>query len=119
AQDDHWPDRPFREAFGPCITLNVPDPLITAVDCHRQLLMDIRRIIPGNQHRRVTVAAKQADQFVFGDARVDGRTGYLVSIEMQNWQHCAVAHRVEKFVALPTTLKRTGFRLSISDDARN
>src|SRR5437667_4592388 len=36
---------------------------------------------------------------------------------MQNRQHCAVTHGVEKLVSLPASFQRTRFRLSIPDDA--
>src|SRR5207244_6219053 len=41
----------------------------------------------------------------------------LVSVEVQDRQHCAVADRVQELHALPRALERTRFRLAVSDDS--
>ena len=93
--------------------------LVTSVQRGCKLLMDVHGIVSGNQKRRVTVAAEEADQFVFRNAGVDSGAGYFVSVQMQDRKHGAVAHGVEKLVAFPAAFQRTGFGFSVSDDAGN
>ena len=51
-------------------------------------------------------------------ARIVG-IGDLVAIEMQDRQHRAIGHRIEKFVGMPGRRQRPGFRFAVADHASN
>ena len=77
-----------------------------------------RRVIALDEIRRVAVAAKKRFQLVAGNAGQHRGAGDLVAVQMQDGQHRAVVHRVEKLVRVPACGKRAGFRFTIADDAR-
>ncbi len=69
--------------------------------------------------RRPSQAPHEQVELLGRYARQDGWVGNLVSIQMQNGKHGAIAHRVEKFVGVPTGGQRSCLRFSISDRYRN
>ena len=48
--------------------------------------------------RCVAVADKQSFQFLMTDARKNGRIGDLITVEIQNRQHCTVANRIDELI---------------------
>ena len=80
-------------------------------------LVHLHRVVALDEIRRVTVAAKQRFQFVVRNARQHRRAGNLVAVQMQDRQHRAVVHRIEKLVRVPAGGERAGFRFAIADDA--
>src|ERR1017187_2781286 len=63
------------------------------------------------------VAGKEADEFFIVHTAKHGWIRDLPAIEMKNRQHCAVTHRVQKFIAMPARRERPGFRLAVSHHA--
>ena len=59
----------------------------------------------------------QADQLGLRNPGEHRRVGDLVAVQVQNRQHRAVAHRVEKLVRMPARRQRTGLGLAVTDDA--
>ena len=117
AKDDHRPGRPLQVAVVAGIG---PDPLDLGhcgVEHAGQLLVDVRRIVPLDEVRRIAHALEELLQFLLGDARKEARVGDLVAVEVEDRQHAAVAGRVEELVAVPAGRERPGLRLAVADDA--
>ena len=64
---------------------------------------------------RPAVAAHQALEFVVRDAREKRRVVDLVSVEMEDGQHRAVARGVEELVDVPGGGERAGFGFAVAD----
>ena len=115
-EDDHGPTGTVGESVFARFVLNGLNFGQRQVHGFRHELEHVLRFMPGDEVGVPTVAAKQFGQLAFGDAREDCGVGDLVSIEMEDWQDCAIAYRVQKFVAMPAGGQRTGFRFAITDD---
>ena len=72
---------------------------------------------PFNEVRLVAIALEQLLELVSGNTRKKARIGDLVAIQMQDRQHRAVAHRIEKLVGVPSGGQRAGLRLAVADHA--
>ena len=81
--------------------------------------MHRRRIVALDEMRHVPVAAEERFEFVAGDARQYRGPGNLVAVQMQNGQHGAVVHRIEKLVRVPAGRERAGLGLAVADDTRD
>ena len=62
-----------------------------------------------------SVADEQSCQLLVADSREQSWVVDLVSVEMENWEDCTIADRVEEFGAVPTCGKRSSFGFTISD----
>jgi hypothetical protein len=58
-------------------------------------------------------------QFLVRNASKNRRIGNLVAIQMQHWQHGAVANRIEKLVRMPGGRQRPGFGLTVANHYRD
>ena len=65
------------------------------------------------------VAAHQALELVVRDASEERRVVDLVSVEMQDGQHGAIARRVEEFVDVPRRGEGAGFGFAVADNGGN
>ena len=81
--------------------------------------MDGGRLVALNEVRRVAVATKERVELLARDAREDGGAGYLITVEVQDRQHRAVARGVEELVRVPRSCQRTGLRFAVPDNARD
>ncbi|SAL79986.1 hypothetical protein AWB67_05548 [Caballeronia terrestris] len=63
----------------------------------------------------VSIAHEQRLEFLVADAREDGRVRDLVAVQVENRQHGAVAHGIEKLVRMPRRGERPGFRFAVAD----
>ena len=79
-------------------------------------LMHLLRVIAFNKVRRPAAASKKLLQFLMLDTGQDGRVADLIAIEVEDWQHSSISNGVEKFVGLPCSCQRTGFRFAVADD---
>ncbi len=75
------------------------------------------RIVAFHEQWRVTVTREQRLQLGVADARQDRRVGNLVAIQVQDWQHCPIAHGVEELVRMPRGRQRPRLGLAVTDDA--
>ena len=119
SEDDH---RPLRTLVGTARAggrLDIPDLVQHDIQRGRQLLVDLRRLVAGDEVRLVAVADHQVAQLRLGDAGQDRGIGDLVAVEMQNRQDRAVAHRVEELVRVPAGGKGARLGLAVADDAAN
>ena len=78
--------------------------------------MHCRGIVTLDEMGRISVSAKQRFKLLMTDPRQHCRIGDLVAVEVQDWQHGAVAHRVEELVGMPARRERTRLCLAIADD---
>jgi hypothetical protein len=116
SHDDHRPDRAFRESFLPRISLNVLNLSDHRLERGGHELVHHRRVIAFDKVRRVSVPAKKRLELLMADPRQHGRIGDLVSVEMEDRQHGAVPHRIQKLVRMPARRKRPGLRFAVADD---
>ena len=92
---------------------------IDRVESRGHELVHRHRVVALDEIRRVTVAAEERFQFVAGNARQHRGPGNLVAVQMQDGQHGAVVHRIEKLVRVPAGRERAGLRFAVADDARD
>ena len=86
-------------------------------DRRGHLLMHELRVVAFDQVRRPSISLKEILEFLRGDTGQERGIGYLVSVQMQDRQHRAIVHRVEKFVGVPTRGKCARLGLAISHHA--
>ena len=67
--------------------------------------------------RLIAVATQQVGQFLAADAGEYRRIGDLVAVEMKDRKNRTITRGIQKFVGMPACGKRTGFRLTVADDA--
>ena len=114
--DDHRPDWALGESILPRIRLDAANLADHRFERGGHELVHHRRVIAFDEMRRVAVSAKKRLELLMTDPRQHGRIGDLVAVEMQDRQHGAVAHRIQKLVGMPARRKRTGLRFAITDD---
>ena len=114
--DDHRPDRAFRKSILPRVSLDVPNLADHRLQRGGHEFVHDCRVVAFDEMRRVPVSAKKRFELLMTDPRQHGRIGDLVAVEMQDRQHGAVAHRIEKLVGMPARRKRPGLRFAIADD---
>ena len=74
-------------------------------------------IIALNHIRGVAITSKQGVKFVPRNPAEERRPGNLVAVQVQNRQHRAVVHWIQKFIRVPAGGQRSGFRFAIADYA--
>ncbi len=79
--------------------------------------MHLGRIVAFDEVWRVPDAYEKGGQLVARNARQHRRPGDLVTIEMQDRQHGAVALGIQELVRVPTRCQRPGLGLAIADHA--
>ena len=79
--------------------------------------MHFLRLITFHKVGCPAAASQELLQFLMLNASEYGRVADLVAIEMQDRQHRSVGNWVQKLVGLPCGRERTGFRLTVADDA--
>jgi len=82
-----------------------------------QTLMHNGRDIAFHVVRFIAVAMQKVGQFLAGDAGEYRRIGDLETVEMKDRKNRTIARGIQKFVGVPARGKRTGFRLTVADDA--
>ena len=75
------------------------------------------RVVAFHEVGRPAAASEKLLQFLVLDAGQHGRVADLVAVEVQDRQHGAIGHRIEKLVGLPGCRQGACFRLTIADDA--
>ena len=116
AHDDHRPDRAFRKSFLPRVSLDAADLADHGFERSRHELVHDGRLMPFDKMRRVSVSTKKRFKLLVTDPRQHCRIGDFIAVEMQDRQHGAVAHRIEKLVGMPARRKRSRLRFAITDD---
>ena len=82
--------------------------------------MHLRRVVPFDEITAPSRSrAAELRQFLVRNAGENGRVGDLVAIEMQDRQHRAVGHGIEKLVGMPGRRQRAGFGFTVTDHARD
>src|SRR5438046_667442 len=76
-------------------------------------------LVAFNEVRHIAVAAEQVRELLPRDPRQYRGTRNLVAIEMQDWEHRAIANGIEKFVRVPAGRHRTGLGFAVTDNARD
>ncbi len=75
------------------------------------------RVAAFDEIRFIAIAREQGLELVVADACKDGRVGDLVSVEIQDRQHGAIARWVDELVGMPRRGERPRLRFSVADDA--
>ena len=119
AQHDHRPAGTAVLAAGTRATLYRADLAEHVVERRGQFLMHARRIVTGDEVRLPAVAGEEVVELGLGDACEHGRVRDLVTVEVQDREHRAVADRIEELVRVPARGERTRLRLAVTDDARD
>ena len=68
---------------------------------------------------RPAAASYKLLQFLMLDASQNGWVADLIAIEVEDWQHSSISNGIEKFIGLPGSGQRAGFRFAITDDTGN
>ncbi|MNO45909.1 hypothetical protein D3C76_361870 [compost metagenome] len=120
AQHQHGPQRPLRRRGLPgssCIMLNISNFQNHRVQCLRQCLMHLQRVIAFDEVRIVAIAIQQGREFILTDSGQYGGIGDFVAIEVQDGQYRSVPRRVEKLVGVPTGCQCPCLGLAVTDHA--
>ena len=78
--------------------------------------MHDRWVVAFDEIRLVAVPAKKRLKLLVTNARQDRRIGDFIAVEMQDRQHRAVMHRIEKLVGMPAGCERSRFCFAVADD---
>src|SRR5207248_582560 len=116
-QYDHRPAGPFARAVIAGGALGAFDLVERLVESGRELLVDLGRVVAGDEQRVPAVAFEERDPFLLGDPGEYGRVGDLVAVQMQEREDGAVPARVEELVAVPARRERPRLSLAVSDHA--
>src|SRR5580700_8766811 len=117
---DHRPTRQFRSrCTAPGFVLNVVDLQDALLHYLRHTLMHGFRLISLHKVRRIAVAAHQALKLFTRNPCEYRWIRNLVSIQMEDWQNRAIAHRVKEFIRVPGSRKRTRLGFTVADHDRN
>ena len=84
----------------------------------RELRMDGRGLVTGDEVRLVAVAAQQRDELVVADAGRHGGVGDLVAVEVQHRQDRTVGDRVEELVRVPAGRQGPGLGFPVTHHAQ-
>ena len=117
AQHDHGPHAALREAQRTGLLLNGANVRQHAIERAGQRLVYLRGVVAFDKIGLVAVAFQKAGEFLVGNARQHRRPGDLISVQVQDRQHRAVAGRIEEFVGMPAGGQGSGLRFSIADHA--
>jgi hypothetical protein len=116
-QDDHRPPRPGGIPAIPSRPLDVLDLLDHSVEDLGHALVHNQGIVAFDKIRMVPVPLEECAQLCLGDPRQQGRVRDLVPVQVEDWEHRAIADRVEKLVRVPARRQRAGLGLAVPDDA--
>ena len=97
-EDDHRPARALDRTLGPGFVLDGPDLADHRAQGRRHTLVHLCGLVALDEIRPVAVADEQALQLLAGNARQHAGIGYLVAVQVQDWQYRAVLRGVEKFI---------------------
>ena len=87
-----------------------------ALEGRGHLLVHELRVVAHHEVRLPAVAGQQALELAARNARQDGRIRDLVTVQVEDRQHRAVADRVEKLVRMPGGRQRPRLGLAVADD---
>ena len=118
-EHDHRPARAHRFTGGARLFLCRANLLNGRIQCGGHRLVHQRRLMAFHEQRRPAATAQKLLQLLAGDAREHGGVGDLVAVQVQDRQHRAVGHWVEKLVGVPGRGQRPGFSLAVADHAGN
>src|SRR5580692_2479839 len=76
--------------------------------------MHRKRVMALNEIRFVPVTGKECFQFFVWDTRQDGGICDFVAVEVQHRQNGSIPNRIQKFIRMPGSRQRTGFRLTVA-----
>src|SRR6516165_8510110 len=114
SQDDERPTRSIHPvaigAWAARLPLNGMDIIDHLVQNGGHALMHRCRLRSCDHKGLVPVAVKQADELLVLHSSKDSRVGDLIAVEMKNRQYGAIRAWIEKFIAMPGSSQRTGFR---------
>src|SRR5262245_44105156 len=79
--------------------------------------MDYRRIAAFDEMRLVSHPLEELLQLFFGNSSEEAGIGDLVAVQVQDWQHAAIASRIEKLIAVPAGGQRAGLCFAVANDA--
>ena len=74
-------------------------------------------IVTGDEAHVIAVAGEQREQLFVAHSGEERWAGKLVSVEMQDGEHGAVAGRIQEFAGVPGGGQRSRFRFAIAHDA--
>ncbi len=117
AHNQHGPCGPLGRAFFARGLLDRGDAVEDRIEDRRGLLMHSLRIVALQREWLIAVAAHQVFELRMRNAREHRRVGDLVSVQMQNRQHCAIRRGIEKFVRVPACGQRSGLGFAIAHHA--
>ena len=132
AHDDHRPAGPWPAAVSPGLArpaavpagagrarlaLDLPDSGQDVVQHAGHLVVHVLRVGPGDEHRRVAVAAQQRVQLRFGDPGQHRGVGDLPAVQVQDRQDRPVPGRVQELAGVPAGGQRPGLGLAVTDYA--
>ena len=115
AQDDHGPLGERGVAGGAGFVLDLLDLGNSALEGGGHQLVHGFGIGALHEIGLVAVADEKAFQLVVADAREDGGVGDLVTVEVEDGQHGAVAEGVQELVGMPGGGQRAGLGFAIAD----
>ena len=121
-KNQHRPQGPVDHlrVFGmPREALDLADLLVDDIQRPGQRAMDLHRLVILDKIRIIAIAIHEAGQLLLADHRQHAGVGDLVTVQMQDGQHRAVAGGVEELVAVPAGSQWPGFGLTITNDARH
>ncbi len=98
--------------------LDLTNPVVTAVERLRELLVHRTRLVAADSVHVVSVGAEQPVHIPLGGTPEHRGSADLVAVELEDREHGAVATRIEEAHAFPGALEGSGLRLAVTDDAR-
>ena len=118
AQHDHRPARAF-----PCtiarVHLDALDVFHDGVKRRGHQLVHLFGVAALDEIGRIAIAAEELVELLVTDPGQDSGVRDFVTVQVQDRQNDPVGRRVQKLVGMPARRKRSGFRLAISDHARD
>jgi len=108
------PDRAGRS--GTSVHLDLPNSRIAFVECGGELLVKAEWLIAFDEIHFVAVCLEEPTYIIVAAAPEDGRSADLVSVQVEDWKHGAVANRVKKARSFPRTLQRRRLGFPIANN---
>src|SRR5215831_8497072 len=118
-QHNHWPADTPGNTRRSSFLLTLPDLGNALLDGRRHRLVHALGVGALHKIGRPAVTPEQVLYFLVGDASQQSRVVDLVTVEMKNREHRAVANGVQELADVPGGRQRTSFRLPISDYRRH
>src|SRR5580704_4364168 len=98
AENNHWPLGHAGGFAGARVSLNGTNVAADLIECTRHELVHDFGLVAFDEIGFVAVAGKEFGEFrVFHSTR-NCRVGNFVAVQMQNWEHGAIARGIEEFV---------------------